>query len=253
MWMLLHGFTGAPESWDPLVAGSGFDRAPLCPALMGHGRDWREREVESFAAEVGRLCALASTEPPPRFLAGYSLGARVAAALLTTAPELFQGAVLVGVHPGLKDEGERLERLRADEARARKLRAEGVAAFVSEWEQQPLFASQRALPEGVRAKQREIRLEHDAEGLARSLETLGLGSMPSLADALSASAARVAVMAGGEDSKFRRLATELAARSTHIEPSIVEGAGHNLLLEAPDHVVAAMVDVARRAQEGASA
>ena len=185
MWMLLHGFTGAPASWSPVIARAELARSPIVPWLAGHGPDWRERAVASFDEEVERLCALASTMPRPRYVGGYSLGARVAAGMLARSPGLFEGAVLVGVHPGLGDEEARQARRAADEGRAARLRAEGVRAFVADWEQQPIFASQERLPETVRAEQRETRLGHDAEGLARSLEALGLGRMPRYADALS--------------------------------------------------------------------
>jgi 2-succinyl-6-hydroxy-2,4-cyclohexadiene-1-carboxylate synthase len=251
MWMLLHGFTGAPASWSSVIAHAELEHAPVVPLLAGHGPDWREREVASFDEEITRLCALASTMPPPRYVGGYSLGARVAAGMLAIAPGLFEGAVLVGVHPGLDDEEARRARQAVDEGRATRLRAEGLDAFVADWEQQPLFSSQRTLPEEVRAKQREIRLHHDADGLARSLEVLGLGCMPRYADALSATRVPITLMAGAEDAKFRALGNDLAARNQETGCIIVEGAGHNLLLEAPDAVAEAMAGVERRAREGA--
>ena len=91
---------------------------------------------------------------------------------------------------------------------------------------------------------------HDAEGLARSLEILGLASMPRYADALSATSVPITLMAGAEDQKFSKLATGLAARSEQIDCMIVEGAGHNLLLEAPDAVAKAMAGLERPARRG---
>lgn len=251
MWTLLHGFTGSPRSWDPVVARATLDEDPLRPALFGHGPDWRELEIESFGSEVRRLCALASSLRRPRFVAGYSLGARVAAGMLASAPELFDGALLIGVHPGLADDGARSERRAVDAARARLLRTEGLATFVSDWEKQPLFDSQVELPVETRRQQREIRLRHDPEGLAKSLDVLGLGAMPCYADALSRTSVPVTLMAGSKDAKFRQLATDLATRGAHLESIIVEGAGHNLLLEAREAIVEGLRRVERRAAEGA--
>ncbi len=252
MWMLLHGFTGSPQSWDPVITRATLEQDPQRPALLGHRSDWRKFEVGSFTEEVERLCALASSRRRPRLLAGYSLGARVAAGMLATAPELFDGAVLIGVHPGLSDEAARHERREADAANAQALRTEGLSAFISRWEKQPLFATQAALPAEITAQQREIRLKHDPEGLARSLEILGLGAMPCYSRALRATPVPTTLMAGGKDTKFRTLATDLAARGAHLDAIIVDGAGHNLLMEAREAVAEALRRAERRAVGGAS-
>jgi len=236
MWTLLHGFTGSPRSWDPVVAQGALEGDPWRPALFGHAHDWRELAVGSFADEVDRLCALVSSQPAPRLLAGYSLGARVAAGMLATAPELFAGAVLIGVHPGLADEAALTERREADARRAKRIRTMGLPAFVADWEKQPLFATQAALPPALKAHQRAIRLEHDPEGLARSLESLGLGAMPCYAHALRALPIPITLMVGGRDAKFRAIAKGLSDAGAHIDLVTVEGAGHNLLLEASAEV-----------------
>jgi 2-succinyl-6-hydroxy-2,4-cyclohexadiene-1-carboxylate synthase len=253
MWMLLHGFTGSPRSWDSVIARATLDEDPLRPALFGHERGWRELEVSSFADEVRRLCAQMSSARRPRLLAGYSLGARVALGMLASAPELFDGALLIGVHPGLDDDGLRRERRKVDAARAEALRTNGLPAFISDWEQQPLFDTQAAVSFETASQQREIRLQHDPEGLARSLEILGLASMPSYADALASMPVPVTLMVGSEDTKFRHLATNLAGRGRHLESIVVEGAGHNLLLEAREAVAGALNRVERRAAGGAFA
>jgi len=45
MWMLLHGFTGAPRSWNPVLARAQLDPPPLIPALAGHERDWHRARL----------------------------------------------------------------------------------------------------------------------------------------------------------------------------------------------------------------
>lgn len=249
MWMLLHGFTGSPKSWDAVVARGDFDRDPLRPTLTGHGIEWRASAARSFQDEVARVSTLASSLDPPRFVAGYSLGARVALGMLVASPECFDGALLIGVHPGLADEDARAERRALDAGRADQLRTEGLPAFVAQWESQALFETQRSLPEEIRRRQREIRLEHDPEGLVHSLETLGLGAMPNYARALSSNRVPITLMAGARDSKFRDLAIGLADRSPNIESVIVDGAGHNLIVEATDAVVTALARVQRAALE----
>lgn len=249
MWMLLHGFMGAPESWNEVVSAAGLKEKPLMPRLLGHGDDWDCNASASFEAEVDRLGKLAAAMSEPRHLAGYSLGARVAIGLLATHPELFAGALLVGLHPGLDDDPARRSRQSLDQSRAAKLRGEGVSAFVDEWERLPLFATQNKLSKPAAAAQRRIRIAHDAEGLARSLEVLGLGSMPRYPITLWTEKPAITLMAGELDPKFRELALGATDSACGMETVIVEGAGHNLLIEAPADVAREMQGVEARARK----
>jgi 2-succinyl-6-hydroxy-2,4-cyclohexadiene-1-carboxylate synthase len=243
MWLLLHGFTGAPQSWNRVVAHAELDPTPLIPSLAGHGDDWQRRDVESFESEVTRLISLASSTERPRLLCGYSMGARLALGLLARQPDLFDAAVLIGVHPGLAEEATRAERRELDASRARLAREEGVAAFVAAWEEQPLFASQRDLSREVLAEQRDVRLGQDAAGLARALEMLGLAEMPDYRSAMASLKTPITLVTGSLDSKFSELASVLAKESAHIDTETVEGAGHNVVLEAPAAVAAVLKQV----------
>jgi 2-succinyl-6-hydroxy-2,4-cyclohexadiene-1-carboxylate synthase len=245
MWTLLHGFTGSPRSWSRVVAHAELAQAPLIPALVGHGSDCQSRGIESFENEVARLVSCASDADEPRLLCGYSMGARVALGMLADSPDLFDAALLIGVHPGLADEAARAERRAIDATRAQSLRDDGVAAFVAAWEELPLFASQRKLSREVLADQQDIRLGQDAEGLARALEVLGLGEMPDYRSAMASIEIPITLMTGALDAKFSSMATALASEHAHIEADVVDGVGHNVVLEAPAAVAAAL----KRAQE----
>jgi 2-succinyl-6-hydroxy-2,4-cyclohexadiene-1-carboxylate synthase len=246
MWMLLHGFTGSATSWDAVLAHARLKPEPVRPALFGHGPRWQSLRVDSFEDEVSRLCALAASMRAPRLLAGYSLGARVALGMLVANPGLFQAGVLVGVHPGLRDEGTRATRRKVDLERAAFLRTQGLHSFVASWEDEAIFASQRDLPDAVRERQRQIRLGHDAEGLARALDVLGLAAMPSYEHAITELSVPVTLMAGARDRKFVNLMHDLANRSSCVDATVIDGAGHNLLLEAPETVAAALRDAEQK-------
>ena len=250
MWMLLHGFTGSPDTWEAVTGQADFDQSPLAPALLGHGARGRVSKATCFNEEVSRLAALASAVEPPRLLCGYSLGARLGLGLLSEHPGLFDAAILIGVHPGLEGDAERSERRASDAGRARALREEGLETFVAAWEAQPLFRTQGALSDRALARQREIRLSHDAGGLARSLEVLGLAEMPAYGATVSSIDVPVTLMAGARDDKFCELARGLARDNPRLEPLFVEGAGHNLLIEAPEAVASAIERATRRALEG---
>ncbi|MCP3964539.1 MAG: alpha/beta fold hydrolase [bacterium] len=236
----LHGFTGSPASWDAVVEKLPADFQVERLALSGH--DHRPPTVDGFVEEVDRLAGLLRR---PCHLAGYSLGGRVALGLLARHPDLFTSATLIGAHPGLRTEAERRQRRAADEELSRRLKREGIEAFVDFWESLPLFVSQGSASAEALELQRAIRLGHDAHGLAHSLRALGLGAMPDYGADLERIDLPVHLMAGEADLKFARLARSMAASLPRATVEVVPSAGHNLILEAPGAVASAIERQAR--------
>jgi 2-succinyl-6-hydroxy-2,4-cyclohexadiene-1-carboxylate synthase len=235
--VFLHGFTGDGDAWAPVVERLGRPRA-LCPDLLGHGATG---EADGFDGEADRLAELvrAAGLAAPH-LVGYSLGARVALALLVRHPDRFARATLIGVNPGIAEPGERAERVRGDERWAQLIEREGLERFADAWQAQPLFASQARLAPETLAAQRARRLRHSPAGLARSLRRLGLGQMPNYWPLLPSIRQPLQLVVGGDDAKFREIAERIAA----LRPctlTVVAGAGHNVALERPDAVAAALV------------
>lgn len=235
--VLLHGFTGSPSSFDEVTKRllAGLPRARVYrPSLLGHDGAAR-REIRRFDQELDRLAkSIARAVPGGAHLCGYSLGARVALGLMARHPFLFRAATLIGVHPGLASSRDRAERVGHDERWCERLMAEGVAGFSRAWEAQAIFASQRGLSPALAAQQRLVRSRHSATGLMQSLRVLGLGQMPSYSGFLAAPPFVVRLVAGSLDSKFVSIARDLAARSRRVELEVVEGSGHNVVLEAPE-------------------
>ncbi len=231
----MHGFTGHPASFQKVLAQLPLPTRVVCPVLLGHdGRAPAADAAPDFAAEVDRLAAeLRATHHGPLHLCGYSLGARVALGLLVRHPELFTAATLISVHPGLRGAAERRERAAADERWATLLDEQGLAEFLRQWGQLPLFHTQQALPAAVLAAQEAVRQRHHAGGLARSLRVLGLSQMPDYTAALPTLRLPVRLVVGELDPKFTALAEEAAALLPRATVVRVPGVGHNVLLEAP--------------------
>jgi 2-succinyl-6-hydroxy-2,4-cyclohexadiene-1-carboxylate synthase len=239
---LLHGLLGHP---DALLAFTGAvsdalgvpTRAVLLP---GHGESPWGTEHRSFDEVVDALWARAFPDGGERELVvGYSLGGRLALGMLARANP---AAVLaIGAHLGLRDPEERRARRRWDLDQAARVREFGVEAFAAEWEREPLFATQQALPPEQRLEQRRVRCRHRPEAIAWAFDVLGTGSMPDLLPRVSAQRDRVTLVAGALDSKF--------VAHYHACPElsviVVPNAGHNVLLERPDVLLAALRAVAR--------
>lgn len=235
----LHGFTGVPESWDAVRSHLPGIEA-VCPPIVGH-HPGVSLNSGSFEDEVDRLAGTLPRSGGPFHLAGYSLGGRLALGLLVRHQRLFASATLIGVHPGLGSGRERRERAAADEALAGRLERDGVERFVEYWQSLPLFASQGALPPEILEDQRRRRLSHCSAGLAHALQVLSLGRMPDYRRDLPGLDLPVQLMTGELDRKFRRLASEMSSALPRGELEVVVGAGHNLILEAPQRVAATIL------------
>lgn len=242
--VLLHGFTGSPESWGvvrrEIRALAGAPTAPeeaLAPAALGHAGPATTASAATWDDELDRLADLIrNTAVEPAHLVGYSMGGRLALGLLVRHPELFRSATLIGASPGLTDAAERAERAAQDEKWARLLDEEGLDSFVAAWEALPLFASQAGLPADALERQDRIRRSHDPAGLARSLRVLGLARMPDYRPQLPEVGIPVRLVVGERDDKFRRLAEAMAERLPRATVTVVPDAGHNLVLERPTEI-----------------
>lgn len=233
--LALHGFTGSPRSWDFLPADPALRR--LVPALVGHHGEGDTGNVVDFAGEVDRLAELAATASPVHVV-GYSLGARLALGLALRHPARVSRLTLISAHPGLESAKQRSERRAADERWCELLLGRGLVPFVDAWQSQSLWATQASLAPATLERKRRERLSHDPAGLVRSLRVTGLAQMPNYREALGELRMPVTLLAGGLDSKFRDLAQQLAKSIARAELTIVDGAGHDLLLERPELVTA---------------
>jgi 2-succinyl-6-hydroxy-2,4-cyclohexadiene-1-carboxylate synthase len=222
-YLLLHGFTGTPESFGALRVPAG----SVTPSLGGH---LGTEVVGDYWDEVERLAALGE-RADCRGLLGYSLGGRLALGLLARHPERYAHALILSAHPGLTTSEERTARRESDSRFVRLLHERGIADFVSAWEDQPLWATQEALAETKKLAQRAQRLRHDPRGLAQSLLQHGLAEMPDLRPLLGAVRGKIEILAGEQDAKFVVMGRELSGIIPGAELRVVAGAGHNLLIE----------------------
>lgn len=230
---LLHGFAGDPAAWGEVIDAWVLDEAPVAVALPGHGE---EPVADTWEAN---LDIVTKKIKGADVVVGYSLGARVALGLVATG-RLAHG-VFIGVNPGIGDH-EKEQRRGFDEAWVRLLRTEGVEAFHEAWMKQPLFATQQRVAVEKLAERRARRLRLDAEQLARSLETMGLASMPDYWSAIPAHRDRIALIAGADDPKYVAISAGLPAASFETIPNC----GHDPTLEQPRELAGAIARAVAR-------
>jgi 2-succinyl-6-hydroxy-2,4-cyclohexadiene-1-carboxylate synthase len=232
--LLLHGFSQTHRAFDGVIAGLPGERyRPLAPDLPGHGSNPGDEPI-GFAACVAELAGLA---PPTFVLCGYSQGGRIALHLALAHPDRVSRLVLISTTAGIEDPGAREARQAADEALAGRIESEPLEDFVSRWRDQPLFADE---PPAVREAAVADQLRNTPSGLAMALRGLGTGTMEPVWGRLGELSMPVTVLAGERDSRFLVLGRRLADALPDGRLEVVVGAGHGLLLEAPQAVAAAL-------------
>jgi len=234
--LLLHGFMGRGSSFGRHASAFAQWFRVVVVDLPGHGRsgippDFARASVERTADDLATI--LDRDGVGPAHVLGYSLGARVALRLAAFHPRMVRRLVLESPSAGIPTERERRARRAADAARADRLERDGIAAFVDEWEREPVFASQTALQPERAARLRAERLDNRPAGLAASLHGAGQGSMEPLHDRLAAILNPTLVIAGALDPVGWARAERVAAGIPGARLEILAGAGHTPHLETP--------------------
>lgn len=235
--LLIHGLTGRGAIWSALARTlRRRGHRTIVVDLLGHGRsdapsNPARYSVQRQAADLAAL--LDGLGARPADLIAYSMGARIALRLAVDHPAAVGRLVLESPSAGIADSAQRAARLAQDEATAAMLEREGMEAFAVEWEAQPIFASQAALPPAARARLRADRLRNRPSGLAANLRGAGQGTAPALHDRLGAVASPTLVVAGALDPSGLARAQVVTAGIPGTRLTVVAGAGHAPHLERP--------------------
>ncbi|WP_251198552.1 alpha/beta fold hydrolase [Anaerotardibacter muris] len=260
--VLLHGFMQTGDSWRTIAEVLKTDHWVLAPDLLGHGSTpfspGDDLSLEAYVDQLRRLFEWAENQRSsgvthPVSLVGYSLGGRIAALFATQFPDKIDLLVLESAGLGPQTEEERQARIekaqtmvaRLDESVARDPEAP-LAAFIDYWENLPLFASQRELPEETQERIRAERLANCPEALRANLSDAGQDKMPDVRPALANLNKPVLYLVGEKDAGYTKIARSLmrAWAESHdemrllnkgfVQVSVIPQAGHNIHLERPE-------------------
>ena len=226
--VLLHGFSGAGSAFDHLREALGARFRVTAPDLPGHGESPEATGWDDAVQELRNALPRESF-----FLAGYSMGARLALAFALRHPASVRALVLESGSPGIQDSAERDRRRAEDTGLASLALREGVAAFVARWEEHPTLWGLRDLPAPLASALRERRLRSSAAGLASALRHLGAGAQPPLWDELPRLRVPTLLLAGEGDAKFSEIARQMAERIPDARLRLLPRCGHSPHLETP--------------------
>jgi 2-succinyl-6-hydroxy-2,4-cyclohexadiene-1-carboxylate synthase len=232
--LFLHGFMGDSHEFNEVISFLSEQFCYLTVDLPGHGRTRVMGGEECYTMSNtahALIHLLDQLNVQNCFLVGYSMGGRLALYLTLHFPQRFSKIVLESTSPGLKTQGDRLERIQRDFELAKKLEETNFSTFLANWYNQPLFASLKNHP-GFESLQHS-RLQNNPFELANSLRNLSTGCQSSLWDKLQNHKNPLLLLVGEYDAKFIAINSEMARLCPFAQLAIVRNCGHNIHFECP--------------------
>jgi 2-succinyl-6-hydroxy-2,4-cyclohexadiene-1-carboxylate synthase len=214
----LHGAVGAAADWFPFR-----------DAMESHGYQvravdlWRFLDCcpRSLAETAISLNAEIQASAGENLLVGYSMGGRIALHCLLSENSPWDGAVIIGVHPGLVTEEEKIARRKIDTNWSVKCLHGEWETFLAEWQSQGILQDGGSLSERtpLRLRRKEI---------ARSFLDWSLGAQENLWTRLREIKIPVLWLTGENDQKFTLLAERATALMPDARHQVIPAAGHRL-------------------------
>ncbi|MED4202980.1 2-succinyl-6-hydroxy-2,4-cyclohexadiene-1-carboxylate synthase [Neobacillus mesonae] len=232
--VLLHGFTGDSSTWSPFRKIWGSHSRLVIPDIIGHGKtespaDPDRYHIEKAAADLNSILDKLGIQEID--LLGYSMGGRLALSFALLFPQRVRKLILESSSPGLQTEDEKKQRCMKDAGLANFIIEKGIQEFVDYWEDIPLFASMKRLPQVNREIVQKQRLANSPIGLANSLLGMGTGSQPSWWGRLVQLECEVLLLTGAEDQKFCEIAEKMVKSLKKGTWITVENSGHAIHVE----------------------
>ena len=230
--LLLHGFMGNSEDFNSVISLLSQEFCCLTVDLPGHGKTkiYGGEEYYTMPNTAQALIELLdSLKIDQCFLAGYSMGGRLALYMTLEFSSRFQKVILESASPGLKSELARSLRIQADQKLAQQLETTNFKSFLSNWYNQPIFNSLRNHSDFKPLI--DYRLNNNPLELAKSLRQMGIGKQSSLWEKLKHNKIPLLLLVGEYDRKFRLINTEMAHICPVAQLKIISHTGHNIHLE----------------------
>ena len=221
--LIVPGFMGTAAAWRPFLSRLG----------SGITVKWWFPERQPPECAVQRLRRdLARPRRRPLVALGYSQGARVLWAALQDRRARPDAVVLISGRPPLADTLSRARRRAVDRHRAQLVRRLGMHGFLEYWRVLPVIRSQRQMDPVLRARRRAERLRLDPERTARTLESIGAGTLRPTGSGAPIDLPALAV-AGASDAVYCRLLPQWVPAFVALDQAVIANAGHAPQFEQP--------------------
>lgn len=240
----LHGAVGHPGHWNRTLEALGRPDDTLRVIDLYQYLDGQSQTFDEWAAAFNQEVVAAGTKR--NVLIGYSLGGRLALHVLLAANHLWEAAIILCAHPGLRDDDERLRRMAADAEWAALALTLPWQQFLTRWDQQQILAVNQSEEE---VNDIRLTLEPRRHAVARSFMDWSLGKQDDLREVLSEISCPLLWLTGEGDHKFTQLAEEALPLLPSGEHRTLADAGHRLLVDAPGGVADAILAFLNR-EEG---
>lgn len=216
--VLLHGFMQSSTSWEPIATSLKLHFCVYAVDFIGHGLSNRSKNparytyedmaasIDYFLRKVVCRPSDSANKPSKRMfpllkslrkssgdcageqsvrahVVGYSMGGRIALALMKTSCDVLASVILESCNLGCATDEEKQEAAKRNSAWVNRIREEGMEEFVSYWETLPLFETQKEL--GFDKILHFSRVANDPECMALCLEGAGKQAMPLSSETLA--------------------------------------------------------------------
>lgn len=233
--VLLHGFAQSAESWCDVAPSLAKNRFVVALDCIGHGKSDRPDDPPLY--EMSAVLDALSAFLTERFsrkvaLVGYSMGGRIALAFACGEPNRVSALVLESAGLGPKTGQQHAAMRHRDADMIERLLSMDIEAFMDEWEQLPIFETQKRLPAELRDRVRRERIANDPRALAYTVRGTGQHSMIDYSSHIKHLPMPILYIAGILDRKYLKIAENLAHEEN--VSCVLLNTGHNTHLEDPE-------------------
>ena len=241
--ILLHGFTGSSKDWEEIIPRLSQNFNYYAIDLLGHGNsdsppDLKFYNTNSLIEQLRELITKITGEKI--VLMGYSMGGRAALSYSVKYPESIKGLILESSTAGIKDEEERITRIKKDEELAKFIITHSIEEFIDYWMELDIFDTQKRFSNSKLTAIKNSKLNNSKTGLSNSLKGFGTGTMPCYFNELKNLNFTTLLITGDLDEKFRLINNEMVNLLPTAKHVLLKNSGHNTHLETPNAFIKAV-------------
>lgn len=237
VFVFLHGFLGSKQDFSKIYTD--FDQPFLAIDLLGFAENRYQQIEQARFSQIAQINDLEKIFQKLKLskinLVGYSMGGRIAIAYALKHSQRISHLFLESTTAGIQSDKQRSLRIKHDHQLADQVIAKGMEQFVFDWENLPLFQTQKGTSDADFSFMHQQRIEQAPENVAKSLREMGTGQQPNWwPEIAELSNVPTTIIIGSEDSKFIRIGKELHDTIPYSTLVMVANAGHNVHFENPN-------------------